>query len=186
VPGAIQIVIPGIMGPELMQHTIESSRSAGAIVFNANYRRHDIYRVCHRHVFHVKPSPETIEAVRASATHAGTVELWSAALTRYGADTLNQQFRGQYARRMDSAIWAGWFAVRCAWESALASNAATADDIIAHIEKPGTTFDGNKGVPLFFDANHELVQPLYLADREVVNGEVAPIVARRAGPPVCR
>jgi hypothetical protein len=132
---AIQIVIPGIMGPELMKHTIDSSQVAGAIVFNANYRRDDVYRVCRRHVFHVRPSSEPMGA--------------------------------------DSSAWGGWFAVKCAWEAALQSKAVRADDLIVHLEKPGTVFDGIGGVPLAFNANHELV-----------NGAATPVSATKPG--VCR
>ena len=66
VPDAIQIVIPGIMDESLWRHTIQSAKSAGAIVFNVNAWTNDAYASCERHVFHVRPSPRTLRAIRAS------------------------------------------------------------------------------------------------------------------------
>jgi hypothetical protein len=184
---AIQIVIPALISGELMTHVIASAKLAGALVFNANARNIEPYKTCHSHVFHVKPSAETLRAARASmpAGVSGEMELWTHTLARFGADTLNRRYRGPSAR-MDSEIWGGWFAVKCAWEAALKSKATTATELIAYLESPDARFDGHKGVPLSFDASHELVQPLYLVDRGVVNGEADPSVFSSASRPTCR
>jgi hypothetical protein len=163
---AIQIVVPGVMADDLWRHTIASARAAGAIVFNANARSGAPYARCERHVFHIMPSPATLETVRASRTAGarGSSELWSPALTRFGADTLNKRFRARRGTRMDASAWAGWFAVKCAWEGALASKATTASQLIAWLRRSETRFDGHKGQPLRFNASHELEQPVYIVD----------------------
>ena len=74
---------------------------------------------------------------------------------------------------MDSSAWGAWFAVKCAWEGALQSKASTASQLIAHLEK--ARVDGHKGVGLYFDAHHELVQPLYLVSGDEVREELNPM-----------
>jgi hypothetical protein len=174
VPGALQIVIPGVMAESLWRHTIASAKTAGAIVFNANSWTNEPYTSCERHVFHVRRSPRSLRTVRAS-THgtSGTIELWSPTLTRFGADTLNKRFRSRGGNRMDSSAWAAWFAVKCAWEAMLQSKATTPAELIAQLEK--SRFDGHKGVALYFDAHHELVQPLYAVQDGEVREEMAPM-----------
>lgn len=170
---AIQVVIPGSPSPELWQHITDSARSAGAIVLNAGGRVEELYRRCERHVFHVRPSPAAFAAARTSLPPdpLGTVELWSSSLTRFGADTLNKRFAARGGHRMDSATWAGWFAVKSAWEAATSSHATSIDSLIAFLERPTARFDGHKGVALRFGRDHQLRQPLYLVKGPKVLGE---------------
>jgi hypothetical protein len=66
---------------------------------------------------------------------------------------------------MDGAAWAGWFAVKVAWESFLRSKP------VESIE-----FDGHKGAPLTFRSwDHQLRQPLYAVKSRVAD---VPDVAR--------
>lgn len=101
---------------------------------------------------------------------------WSPGLRRFGADTLNRRYRDRYHASMSSWAWCGWFAVKCAWEAALRSKASDGAALIAYLERPTTRFDGHKGSPLYFDASHRLVQPLY----DGAGGDIAkpPIPAR--------
>ena len=89
---------------------------------------------------------------------------------------MNKRFRARTGSRMDSSAWGAWFAVKCAWEGLLQSKSTTAAQLIAHLEKPTARFDGHKGVALFFDAHHELVQPLYVVSGTEVREELTPIV----------
>ncbi len=187
-PDSIQIVIPGLMDDALMAHTISTAKSAGAIVINANARNDEAYRACHSHVFHVKPSPDTLRAARETlpVNLPGRMELWAPTLSRFGADTLNKRYQSSSGHRMESSIWGGWFAVKCAWEAALKSKATTSEELVAYLERPQTRFDGHKGVPLSFNASHELVQPLYLVDRGDVKAESDPLVFTQHPRPGCR
>jgi hypothetical protein len=102
---------------------------------------------------------------------------WVPALTRFGADSLNKRYRARYGEPMTSDAWCAWFAVKCAWEAALKSGARDAKGLITYLERPSSRFDGHKGVALFFDASHRLVQPAYDA-----RGEELP---RTANSPKC-
>jgi hypothetical protein len=184
VPDAIQIVIPGVLGKGLWRHTIRTARAAGAIVFNVNARTTEPYETCETHVFHVRPSPATLGGAGAPAPQDAHVELWSPTLVRFGADSLNKRFQARRGELMDSPAWAAWFAVKCAWEGALASRATTASQLIAHLERVTTRVDGHKGQPLSFNANHELVQPLYLVESGSVRAEIDP-AAVKSGAPRC-
>ena len=104
-------------------------------------------RACVREVFHV-----------ASGSWGVT---WLPTLTRFGADSLNKRYRARYQTGMTPTAWCSWFAVKCAWESALKSRASNAADLIAYLESPRARFDGHKGVALYFDGTHELRQPMY-------------------------
>ncbi len=100
---------------------------------------------------------------------------WHSSLTRFGADTLNKRYRARFNAPMTSDAWCGWFAVKCGWEAALRSNATSIGALRDFLEKPTTRFDGHKGVPLSFDAAHELRQPLY----DVHGSEVSSAITER-------
>jgi hypothetical protein len=121
----------------------------GAVIFNAN--NYDSPRDCNRNVFHVVPRSRDFA-------------VWSPGLSRFGADTLNKRFLSRFSSPMTEGAWAGWFAVKVAWEAALKSKAMNASELIAYLERPTSRFDGHKGSPLYFDAAHELVQPVYGPD----------------------
>ena len=106
--------------------------------------------VCERNRFYVHPQ--------------GDLLAWHPTLTRFGADTLNKRYRARFHAAMSSDAWCGWFAVKCAWEAALKSNAATTASLIEYLEQPTTRFDGHKGVALSFNAAHRLQQPVYNPD----------------------
>ena len=159
---------------EDVQRVIETNRRRG-IVFNVTDSSEALRATCERHVFHIAPRSDS----------ARTVAAWSPALKRFGADTLNKRFQAQFGRPMTAHAWAAWFAVKCAWEAALRSKATGASDMIDYLEKPTSRFDGHKGSGLYFDTNHELVQPLYAVEGPEVREEIAPAAGQAAGV-VCR
>lgn len=89
---------------------------------------------------------------------------WHPSLTRFGADTLNKRFTARYNAPMSAASWCAWFSVKCAWEAALRSKTRDTASLAAFLETPEAKFDGHKGVSLWFDGAHRLVQPVYDAD----------------------
>jgi ABC transporter substrate binding protein (PQQ-dependent alcohol dehydrogenase system) len=97
---------------------------------------------------------------------------WSAALERFGADQLNQRFQRRYGRGMDDAAWAGWAAVKTAWEAAMRGNAGDGAAIAAYLADGRAELDGQKGWPLSFRPwDRQLRQPLYLVSS---GGNAAP------------
>lgn len=109
------------------------------------------------------------DARRIAASHDGaagaTVELWHASLERFGAGQLNDRFRARFRKPMDSAAWAGWFAVKVVWEASQRARVVAGDAIASFLERDTTAFDGHKGVPLSFRRwDHQLRQPLYVVD----------------------
>ena len=133
-----------------------------------------------RQVFHVASSPrERQEAL--ARWHAGRKEPapegahavdWHPALTRYGADQLNQRFREHFGAAMDSLAWASWMAVMVAAELALRNPSAGRAELAHRLET--FRFDGHKGRRLSFrKEDHRLEQPLYIVAGPKVLGEVS-------------
>jgi hypothetical protein len=86
---------------------------------------------------------------RVSPVEKGRVA-WLPSLEKFGAGELNERFLRETKHAMDEQAWLGWIAVKIVAEAALRNR-----DIGA------IRIDGHKGVPLRFDANRNLVQPLY-------------------------
>ena len=105
--------------------------------------------------------------VRGATSQAPTnVVLWAPTLERYGASQINNRFRAKYRMPMDGGAWAGWVAVKLAFEAALRAGSANPRLILSYLENPSTSFDGHKGWPLSFrSSDHQLRQPLYIASR---------------------
>ena len=121
-------------------------------------------RECRRASFHVAPSAAMrADALAQAGMSGGGVEMWDARLERFGADQLNQRFRARFGEGMDSQGWAGWFAVKMLWESALRARSAEPAALLRWLEGDAAQFDGHKGRPLSFRAwDHQLRQPLYV------------------------
>ncbi len=67
---------------------------------------------------------------------------------------------------MTSGAWAGWMAVKIAWESFLRTPDGSAIAMASHLDRDTTHFDGHKGVPLSFRRwDHQLRQPLYVVTK---------------------
>lgn len=110
---------------------------------------------------------------------SGRVELWHWSLERFGGEQLNQRFRRRFAAHMDSAAWAGWFAMKVALDAALHAKTADGPALLRELADPHAQYDGQKGRPLrFAPATHRLMQPVYRVaghgDDERVIGELAP------------
>jgi hypothetical protein len=125
---------------------------------------------CARTVFHIAPSETMIIAAKrlvapsssGSPNGESTIELWHASLERFGAGQLNDRYRAQVKQPMDSAAWAGWFAVKAIWEASQRARSVEGRTIADFIERDTTALDGHKGVALSFRSwDHQLRQPLY-------------------------
>jgi hypothetical protein len=146
--------------------------SIGALFMNVLDGSDDFRAACFRHVVHIAPPAPTRHASGASGDD--DVVAWHPTLSRFGADTLNKRYRARTGAGMDEQVWAGWFAVKCAWEATLRSKASTAHELLSYIERETTRFDGHKGSALYFDRRHQLVQPLYIVRGGTVLSEIPP------------
>lgn len=91
--------------------------------------------------------------------------LWEATLEDHGAADLNNSFYQRWGLPMDGPAWAAYAAVRIVVETVLEAQSRSTTDLIALLERPGTSFDLEKGQPLSFQPDdHQLRQPLYLAE----------------------
>jgi hypothetical protein len=106
-------------------------------------------------VFHVEDRSEAYDRIGADAT------LWHSTLERYGAGQLNERFRRRFGVPMTAGAWAGWFAVKAVFESAMRAKARDPASLRAAIT--GAQFDGHKGVALrFLSGTNQLAQPFYV------------------------
>ncbi|HET9983375.1 MAG TPA: ABC transporter substrate-binding protein [Longimicrobiales bacterium] len=111
------------------------------------------------------PLLETIRLWDADpAARAGTwPTMWYHERKPFGASSLSARFQERFGRAMDPLGWAGWLAVKVAWEAALRAGTNEPAGLAAFLEGPRAEFDGHKGVPLGFRPwDHQLRQPLYL------------------------
>jgi hypothetical protein len=119
-------------------------------------------------VFHVASSaPERREALerwQGPKPEGVWVVDWHPALTKFGAEQLNQRFESRFGAPMDERAWTAWLAVMVASEAALRNTT---------LER--LRFDGHKGARLSFrPEDHTLRQPLYVVAGDKVLGEVGP------------
>ncbi len=120
---------------------------------------------CSRDAFHIAPSDAMLRdaLTMAGASPNARAEAWDAALSRFGADTLNQRFLTRFHAPMTSGAWSAWFAVKAVWESALRQKSGEASRIAEYLVRDTTQFDGHKGTPLSFrSSDHQLRQPVYV------------------------
>lgn len=98
------------------------------------------------------------------AVRAGTwTTMWYHERKPFGASSLSARFQERFGRAMDPLGWAGWLAVKVAWEAALRAGTSEPAGLADFLEGPRAEFDGHKGVPLGFRSwDHQLRQPLYL------------------------
>lgn len=128
---------------------------------------------CGRYTFHVEASEamyagalaEWREAEKAvvDGPAADPIRplIWHHTLGRYGAAQLNDRFRARFGEPMAPGAWAGWMAVKVAWEAALRARTLEPAALAAALER--LRFDGHKGRSLTFRRwDHQLRQPLYL------------------------
>jgi hypothetical protein len=116
-------------------------------------------RLCRQTTFHVEASTAMYADAANASPRAGRIVLWDARLERYGAAQLNDRYRAFAGRPMDESAWAGWFAVKAAWESFLRG-----------ADVSTMQFDGHKGAPLSFRTwDHQLRQPLYALGERIID-----------------
>jgi len=98
--------------------------------------------------FHLLPPPDSVLA-------------WHPSLVRYGAGQLNERYRRRFGVEMDEPAWAAWIAVKILVDAVLKTGSSDPRALELFL-LDGASFDGHKGVPLFFDPRkRELVQPLF-------------------------
>jgi len=118
-----------------------------------------------RTMYHIAASDAMIESAKAAAaavSASANVELWHSSLERYGAAQLNDRYTARFKRPMTSLGWAGWMAIKVAWEASLRARSVEPADLLAVLRKEETQFDGQKGAPLSFRTwDNQLRQPLY-------------------------
>lgn len=138
----------------------------GVMLLNCGSRSNALRRdLCRRTTYHVQAS-EAMYDDAAKLSHASRIALWDSKLERYGAAQLNDRYRAYAKEPMNDLAWAGWFAVKVAWESF-----ARGPRDLTSME-----FDGHKGAQLSFRAwDHQLRQPLYAVGERVVD---VPDIAR--------
>ena len=160
---SVAVVIADANETQLQRIASECTRN-GIALFNCGSRSDSARRtLCGGTTFHIEASDAMYRSARTQSPQAKAVVLWDTRLERYGAGQLNDRFRAFTEGAMDGPAWAGWMAVKIAWEAFLRSP----NSIRAHLVAETTQFDGHKGVPLSFRKwDHQLRQPLYaVADR---------------------
>jgi ABC-type branched-subunit amino acid transport system substrate-binding protein len=105
-------------------------------------------------------------ASRAMAPVAGSgyrAALWEATLDAYGARELNARFDARWGRPMDPPAWAGYVAVKIAFEASLFAGGKDGASIAAFLTSDQALFDVSKGIGMTFRRwDHQLRQSLYL------------------------
>lgn len=142
-------------------------RRHGVVLFNCCARGDSLRRdLCGGETFHIGASDAMYRDGARISPSAKSIVLWSAALEKYGAAQLNDRFRSFAERPMDGAAWAGWVAVKIAWESFLRAPGSWSANLLSD----STQFDGHKGAPLSFRSwDHQLRQPLYAVGDRVTD-----------------
>lgn len=146
----------------------------GILFFNVGSSADSLRRdQCRPNMFHVMASDAMLSSARASSGSSGdaslSMELWHSSLEKYGGAQLNDRYRARFGKTMTSNAWAGWVAVKIAWEASLRAQSTMGKDLREFLVKDASQFDGHKGAPLSFRSwDHQLRQPLYA----VSNGRV--------------
>lgn len=89
--------------------------------------------------------------------------LWEATLDAYGARELNARFDTRWGRPMDPTAWAGYIAVKIAFEASLVAGGRDGASLAAFLTSDQALFDVSKGIGMTFRPwDHQLRQSLYL------------------------
>lgn len=151
----------------------DAAQRAGIVFLNIGARDDSLRRdECRPAMYHIAASDSMIRSAATAAGQTGnsTVELWDGSLERYGAAQLNDRFRARFSRPMSSTAWAGWFAMKVAWEATLRSGNGTVADTL---NRDSFQIDGHKGAPLSFRKwDHQLRQPVYMIAHSPRGGRV--------------
>ena len=150
----------------------DAAEKSGALFMNATCAD-DTMRAdkCRASMFHVAPSRRMLaDALDETRRNAGgslpsdaLASAWDASLERFGADTLNNRFRGRFNKPMTADAWCAWFAVKLLGEASLRAKSVDARAIGNYLRLARAQFDGHKGRPLSFRAwDNQLRQPVYV------------------------
>ena len=89
--------------------------------------------------------------------------LWEATLDAYGAREVNARFNARWGRPMDPPAWAGWIALKIAFEASMFAGGRDGASIAAYLASEQALFDVSKGIGMTFRPwDHQLRQSLYL------------------------
>ena len=175
--GKLAVLIGGI-SPEESEAIGKLSAETQTVSINVaatadSLRAQDCSR---RTMYHIAASDAMIAGAKASVANvppSATVELWHRSLERYGAAQLNDRYTARFKRPMTSLAWAGWMAIKVAWEASLRAESIEPADLLAVLQKDETQFDGQKGAPLSFRTwDNQLRQPLYAVVPDSRGGRV--------------
>jgi len=162
-------VVVGGMTDASCARLSELAESAGVLFLDVG-STDDALRgaACGATTFHVAASEAMHRDARRLAAMGddARVALWLPTLEAFGAAQLNDRFRQRIGAPMDSAAWAGWFAVKAVSEAYFRARGGDAAAVRAQLVHPDARFDGHKGKPLSFRAwDRQLRQPLYVLGR---------------------
>jgi ABC-type branched-subunit amino acid transport system substrate-binding protein len=125
-----------------------------------------------------EPAAQTREfylAARGMAPVAGSgyrAALWEATLDAYGAREVNARFNARWGRPMDPPAWAGWVALKIAFEASLFAGGRDGATLAACLASEQALFDVSKGIGMTFRPwDHQLRQALYLVK---INPDASP------------
>lgn len=151
------------------------ARDRQILFFNVGTPADAIRRLCHPMMFHLQPSAAVIACARAAVDDVppdAQAVVWHPSLFRYGAAQINERFRDASGTGMDGRAWAGWMAVRIAFDAAQRAGSTSPAALAEHLASPRAIFDGHKGMQLSFHPDtHELRQPLYVTAGDRVIGQ---------------
>ena len=151
------------------------ARARGVPLLNIGVAADAISQRCDPYTFHLTPSAATRAAAldAASAQPTARAVVWHPSLTRYGAGQINDRYVEATGTPMSEPAWAGWFAVKIAFDAAQRAGNTDGSALAAHLRAQRTVFDGHKGVQLSFrPATQELRQPLYIVVDDDVVAEI--------------
>jgi hypothetical protein len=160
---AVDVIVGGTTRAQCLSLAGDAAR-IGAVFLNVGGTDDALRGAdCRAAMFHVAPSDAMLRDAVALAKANGAATAWDAALTRFGADTLNDRFRATTGEAMTADAWLAWVAVKIIWEASLRARTTSGAGLAAHLVRETTQFDGHKGRPLGFRAwDHQLRQPLYV------------------------
>ena len=172
---SVPVVIADANATVLLQLAAECTQN-GIALFNCGSRSDRARRtLCGGTTFHIEASDAMYRSARAQSPRAKSIVLWDARLERYGAAQLNDRFRAFTEATMDGPAWAGWMAVKIAWEAFLRSP----ESFRSQLTSEKTQFDGHKGAPLSFRKwDHQLRQPLFAVSDRIAD---VPDIGRASG-----
>jgi ABC-type branched-subunit amino acid transport system substrate-binding protein len=172
-------VLLGGFGRETAVALDQLAAEQGVLFLNVGDGGDELREVCRPTTFHVVAS----SAMRRDALDrwvqeggdrdaGASIVGWSGSLERHGAAQLNDRYRVRFNESMSSASWAGWMAVKIAWEAYAHTRGGDAATMAQFLASDRASFDGHKGIGLSFRPwNHQLRQPLYVA-RHAAEGEI--------------